>query len=69
MIKQALRILKMAKSVFVLTGAGVSAESGIPTFRGKDELWKNYSATELATSEAFSRNQNLFGNGINGARG
>jgi NAD-dependent deacetylase len=48
-------ILKSSKSLFVLTGAGISAESGIPTFRGKDGLWKNYSATDLATPEAFER--------------
>ena len=39
----------------VLTGAGISAESGVPTFRGEDGLWKNYRAEELATPEAFSR--------------
>ncbi len=59
MIESALKILKKAKSVFVLTGAGISAESGIPTFRGKDGLWRNYSATELATPEAFSKNPEL----------
>ena len=45
--------LKKARKVFVITGAGVSAESGIPTFRGKDGLWRNYNATQLATPEAF----------------
>ncbi len=45
--------------VVVLTGAGISAESGIPTFRGKDGLWKKYSPHELATPEAFSRNPKL----------
>lgn len=59
MIENAVRILKNAKKLFVLTGAGISAESGIPTFRGKDGLWKNYSATELATPEAFDRNPEL----------
>lgn len=38
-----------------LTGSGVSAESGIPTFRGKDGLWNKYRPEELATPEAFSR--------------
>lgn len=37
----------------VLTGAGVSAESGIPTFRGIAGLWRQYRATELATPQAF----------------
>jgi len=59
MMNQAVQVLKEAKKIFVLTGAGISAESGIPTFRGKDGLWKNYSATELATPEAFNRNPEL----------
>jgi NAD-dependent deacetylase len=41
--------------VTVLTGAGVSAESGVPTFRGEEGLWKNFRAEELATPEAFER--------------
>ncbi|MGC8754888.1 MAG: Sir2 family NAD-dependent protein deacetylase, partial [Thermosulfidibacteraceae bacterium] len=51
--------LKNASHVVVITGAGVSAESGIPTFRGKDGLWKQYRAEELATPEAFARNPEL----------
>ncbi len=43
----------------VLTGAGISAESGIPTFRGKDGLWKKYDPMELATPEAFQRDPKL----------
>jgi len=39
----------------VLTGAGVSAESGVPTFRGEDGLWKSYRPEELATPRAFAR--------------
>ena len=38
-----------------MTGAGVSAESGVPTFRGADGLWKNYSVQDLATPEAFNK--------------
>lgn len=45
--------------VFVLTGAGVSAESGIPTFRGKDGYWRNLDPTKLATPEAFARDPHL----------
>ncbi len=48
-----------ARSVVVLTGAGVSAESGVPTFRGADGLWRQYRAEDLATPEAFSRDPKL----------
>ena len=51
--------LKDKKSLFVLTGAGISADSNIPTFRGKNGLWKNYRATDLATPEAFTRDPEL----------
>ena len=43
----------------VLTGAGVSAASGVPTFRGQHGLWREYRPEELATAEAFSRNPTL----------
>lgn len=42
-------------TVGVLTGAGISAASGVPTFRGKDGLWKQYRPEELATPQAFAR--------------
>ena len=45
--------------VFVVTGAGVSAESGIPTFRGKDGYWRNLDPAKLATPEAFARDPSL----------
>jgi NAD-dependent deacetylase len=45
--------------VLIITGAGVSAESGIPTFRGKDGYWRNLDPTKLATPEAFARDPNL----------
>ena len=45
--------------VLVLTGAGVSAESGIPTFRGKDGYWRNLDPAKLATPEAFARDPQL----------
>ena len=45
--------------VLGLTGAGVSAESGIPTFRGKDGYWRNLDPARLATPEAFARDPKL----------
>jgi NAD-dependent deacetylase len=45
--------------VLVLTGAGVSAASGIPTFRGKEGYWRNLDPTKLATPEAFARDPQL----------
>ena len=51
--------LKQARSVAVLTGAGVSAESGVPTFRGPDGLWKRHRAERLATPEAFASDPKL----------
>ena len=47
--------LTKAKAVTVLTGAGISADSGIPTFRGPEGLWKNYRPEELASPEAFEK--------------
>jgi NAD-dependent deacetylase len=52
--------LRDASAVTVLTGAGISAESGVPTFRGKDGLWQNYKVEELATVQAFQKNPRLF---------
>jgi len=51
--------LRNCSSLLVLTGAGVSAESGIPTFRGTDGLWKKYRAEDLASPEAFQKNPQL----------
>lgn len=51
--------LRKAQRVAVLTGAGVSAESGVPTFRGADGLWQNYQATDLATPQAFAKDPGL----------
>ena len=52
------KIKEFQKIVFV-TGAGISQESGIPTFRGKDGLWRNYDAMKLATIDAFYHNPKL----------
>lgn len=51
--------LARAASVAALTGAGVSAESGIPTFRGAGGLWRDYKPEDLATPEAFARDPRL----------
>src|SRR5207245_1116613 len=48
-----------ARAVAVLTGAGVSADSGVPTFRGADGLWRTHRAEDLATPEAFARDPRL----------
>lgn len=48
-----------ARSLAVLTGAGISADSGVPTFRGADGLWRNFRAEDLATPEAFERDPRL----------
>ena len=45
--------------VLVITGAGVSAESGIPTFRGKDGYWRNLDPAKLATPTAFQNDPKL----------
>ncbi len=47
---------RSTRSILALCGAGISAESGVPTFRGKDGLWKNFRAEELASPEAFRKN-------------
>ena len=52
-----------------LTGAGISAESGIPTFRGPGGLWRTYRAEDLATPQAFARDPNLSWEWYNWRRG
>jgi NAD-dependent deacetylase len=47
------------KHIVVFTGAGMSAESGIPTFRGGNGLWENYRIEDVATPEAWQRDQEL----------
>ncbi len=51
--------LKTAKRIVFFTGAGISAESGIPTFRGKDGIWNKMKPEELANFDAFIRNPDL----------
>ncbi|MHA2225397.1 MAG: SIR2 family NAD-dependent protein deacylase [Candidatus Hodarchaeales archaeon] len=47
------------KKITIITGAGFSKASGIPTFRGKNGLWKNYNPSDLATPSAFMRDPTL----------
>lgn len=54
-VGRAVEALKRARAVAAITGAGISAESGVPTFRGPDGLWRNFRAEDLATPEAFAR--------------
>lgn len=54
-LSEARQWLEAASRVTVLTGAGVSAESGVPTFRGAGGLWRQLRAEDLATPEAFAR--------------
>jgi NAD-dependent deacetylase len=54
-----LQILESAKKVAVLTGAGISAESGVPIFRGSEGLWSKFRPEELATVKAFMNNPKL----------
>ena len=51
--------LAEAERITALTGAGISAESGVPTFRGEEGLWRNYDPMELATPEAFAKDPKL----------
>lgn len=58
-IEECVAILQSAKHLIALTGAGISQESNVPTFRGKDGLWRQYNAMELATLAAFHQNPAL----------
>ncbi|OFW50702.1 MAG: hypothetical protein A3G77_17330 [Acidobacteria bacterium RIFCSPLOWO2_12_FULL_68_19] len=51
--------LRNARRLTILTGAGVSAASGVPTFRGQDGLWRQHRPEDLATPEAFGRDPRL----------
>jgi NAD-dependent deacetylase len=54
-IRMLAETLRGAGRVVALTGAGVSAESGVPTFRGAEGLWRKFRPEELATAQAFAR--------------
>ncbi|MCP4806113.1 MAG: NAD-dependent deacylase [Proteobacteria bacterium] len=59
MLEAARQALGGATRVLVVTGAGISAESGIPTFRGEGGLWEGFRAQDLATPQAFARDPEL----------
>lgn len=58
-VKRLVERLTREARITVLSGAGVSAASGVPTFRGADGLWKNFRPETLATAEAFGRDPKL----------
>jgi len=58
-VNDARKWIREAEAITVLTGAGISAESGIPTFRGAGGLWKQFRPEDLATPEAFERGPKL----------
>jgi NAD-dependent deacetylase len=58
-LEKAMAALRSADRVAVLTGAGVSAESGVPTFRGAGGLWEGHRVEDVATPEAFARDPAL----------
>ncbi|MFA3783733.1 NAD-dependent deacetylase [Melioribacteraceae bacterium 4301-Me] len=57
--KEFLERLNIAKKIVFFTGAGISAESGIPTFRGKDGIWNKLKPEELANFNAFLKNPDM----------
>ena len=59
MFDKVARQIQHAKKIVFVTGAGISQESGIPTFRGKDGLWRNYDPMQLATIDALYQNPKL----------
>jgi len=59
MLREAREWLRAAHAVAVLTGAGISAESGIPTFRGAGGLWRQFRPEDLATPGAFAQDPRL----------
>jgi NAD-dependent deacetylase len=61
MIEAAIRAIRKARprKIVLFTGAGVSADSGVPTFRGPRGLWRNFRPEDLATPQAFNRDPKL----------
>lgn len=58
-LSQFRELLDKSRYIVALTGAGISAESGVPTFRGAGGLWRQYKSQELANPEAFKRDPSL----------
>lgn len=58
-LEQAADVLRRAQKVCVLTGAGVSAESGVPTFRASDGLWEGHHIEDVASPDGFERDPRL----------
>src|SRR4051794_39058838 len=58
-LRRAADILRTAERVAILTGAGVSAESGVPTFRDADGLWEGHNVEDVATPRAFDQDPAL----------
>jgi NAD-dependent deacetylase len=58
-MQELLERLRSARSVLVLTGSGISAESGLPTFRGVNGLWRTHRVEELASPQGFMRDPQL----------
>lgn len=67
-LARAAEALKWATKVAVLTGAGVSAESGVPTFRASDGLWEGHRIEDVATPMGFDRDPELVWRFYNGRR-
>jgi NAD-dependent deacetylase len=59
MFADAVDAIRRANSLFALTGSGISAESGLPTFRGTNGLWRTHRVEELASSDGFERDPAL----------
>ena len=59
MLEEVAKLVRKARRIAVLTGAGISAESGVPTFRGKEGLWGKFRPEELATMDAFLANPKI----------
>src|SRR6188472_1778231 len=53
------QVLRSSRRIIAVCGAGLSASSGLPTFRGAGGLWRNYNVMDIATPDAFDENPGL----------